>query len=48
VLIRKTSAPIPNRMEMMQSVTRAIVDYDRNAQSYIAQRGLHGATGGSN
>jgi beta-lactamase class A len=49
VLIRKTSAPIPNRMEMMQSVTRAVVEYDRNAQSFIAQRTLRGPSGaGSN
>ena len=32
VLIRKTATPIPQRMAMMQSVTRAIVDYNRNMQ----------------
>jgi beta-lactamase class A len=49
VLIRKTATPIPTRMQMMQSVTRAIIDYDRNAQSFMAQRGLQGATAaGSN
>jgi beta-lactamase class A len=49
VLIRKTSAPIPSRMQMMQSVTRAVIEYDRNAQSFIAQRGIQGpAAAGSN
>ena len=32
VMIRKTAAPIPQRMQMMQSVTRAVVDYDRNME----------------
>ena len=30
VMIRLTSAPIPARMQMMQNVTRAVIDYDRN------------------
>ena len=39
VLIRKTSVPIPARMQLMQNVTRAIVDYQRNVQAYsIARR----------
>ena len=33
VMIRRTAAPIPQRMEMMQSVTRAIINYDRNLGS---------------
>ena len=41
VMIRRTAAPVPERMEMMQSVTRAIVDYDR------AMRGQTWARGGS-
>lgn len=35
VLIRKTATPIPQRMAMMQSVTRAVVDYSRNMQFQI-------------
>jgi beta-lactamase class A len=29
VMIKHTTAPIPARMQMMQSVTRAVIDYDR-------------------
>ncbi|HEV2745919.1 MAG TPA: class A beta-lactamase [Allosphingosinicella sp.] len=32
VMIRRTAAPIPQRMQMMQSVTRAVIDYDRNME----------------
>ena len=39
VLIRKTSAPIPTRMTLMQNVTRAVVDYSRNIGSYTIARG---------
>ena len=39
VLIRKTSAPIPTRMALMQNVTRAVVDYSRNVGSYTIARG---------
>ena len=39
VMIRKTSAAIPTRMQLMQNVTRAVVDYQRNVQAYsIARR----------
>jgi beta-lactamase class A len=31
VMIRRTSAPIPQRMGMMQSVVRAVTDYHRHA-----------------
>ena len=30
VMIRQTAAPIPARMQMMQNVTRAVIDYDKN------------------
>ncbi len=33
-MIRRTSAPVPQRMAMMQSVVRAVIDYDRNARGY--------------
>ena len=39
VMIRRTSAPIPQRMSMMQNVVRAVIDYDRNAQGYNMARG---------
>jgi beta-lactamase class A len=29
VMIKYTTAPVPQRMQMMQSVTRAVIDYDR-------------------
>ena len=51
VLIRKTTAPIPTRMQLMQNVTRAVVDYQRNVQAYgMARRevGAGGGAGGSN
>jgi len=38
VMIRKTSAPIPARMQLMQNVTRAVVDYQRNVQAYTIAR----------
>jgi beta-lactamase class A len=38
VFIRRTTAPIPTRMALMQNVTRAVIDYSRNMQGYnIAQ-----------
>ncbi len=44
VLIRKTSVPIPTRMQLMQNVTRAVIDYQRNVQAYSIARGnsMHG------
>jgi beta-lactamase class A len=50
VLIRKTGAPIPARMEMMQSVTRAAIDYNHNTRGYnVAGRDYRsGAAAGSN
>lgn len=39
VFIRQTAAPIPTRMKLMQNVTRAVIEYSRDAQTYnIAQR----------
>lgn len=32
VLIKYTTAPIPQRMQMMQNVTRAVIDFDRRTQ----------------
>jgi beta-lactamase class A len=34
VMIRRTSAPIPSRMELMQNVTRAAIDYSHNVRGY--------------
>ncbi len=51
VMIRKTSVPIPTRMQLMQNVTRAVIDYQRNVQAYsIARRdGFQGSVlAGSN
>lgn len=42
VLIRQTSAPVPARKEMMQSVTRAVIDYDRNVEGYNVAAGASG------
>ena len=39
VMIRKTSAPIPSRMALMQNVTRAVIDYSRNVGSYTIAGG---------
>jgi beta-lactamase class A len=39
VLIRKTSAPVPTRMALMQNVTRAAIDYSRSTQGYHIARG---------
>ena len=33
VMIRKTSAPIPTRMHLMQNVVRTVIDYDRALRS---------------
>ena len=39
VFIRKTSAPIPTRMALMQNVTRAVIDYSRTVPAMnVAQR----------
>lgn len=40
VFIRRTSAPLPTRMQMMQNVTRAVIGYDENLgqRSLIARR----------
>jgi beta-lactamase class A len=32
VMIKYTAAPVPQRMQMMQSVTRAVIDFDRGTQ----------------
>lgn len=44
VLIRRTSAPLPQRMAMMQNVTRAVIDFDSNLEHppIIASRPLPG------
>jgi beta-lactamase class A len=40
VMIKYTTAPIPQRMQMMQSVTRAVIDYDRatNGENWAASK----------
>jgi beta-lactamase class A len=49
VMIRKTAVPIPTRMQLMQNVTRAVADYQRNVQAYgLARRDGSGAYAGSN
>jgi beta-lactamase class A len=51
VMIRKTSAPIPARMQLMQNVTRAVVDYQRNLHAFSMARrdgGQGTIIGGSN
>lgn len=45
VMIRQTSAPIIQRMQMMQSVTRAVIDYDRNVGGYGVAAAAGGYTG---
>jgi beta-lactamase class A len=49
VMIKYTAAPIPQRMQMMQSVTRAVIDFDRSTQgeSWAAgkMRGVGASTG---
>jgi beta-lactamase class A len=35
VFIRRTSAPIPTRMQLMQNVTRAVIDYSRNIPGFV-------------
>ena len=39
VFIRRTTAPIPTRMALMQNVTRAVIDYSRNSQRYNMAQG---------
>jgi beta-lactamase class A len=39
VFIRRTTAPIPTRMALMQNVTRAVIDYSRNSQNYNMAQG---------
>jgi len=46
VLIRKTAAPIPTRMALMQNVTRAVIDYSRGFSSYSTAQGF-GTMGGA-
>ncbi len=47
VMIRRTSAPIPQRMAMMQSVTRAVIDFDRNARAYNVAGGRYRSDSGT-
>jgi len=44
VMIRKTAAPIPTRMALMQNVTRAVIDYSRSFGGYSVAGG-YGAAG---
>jgi beta-lactamase class A len=47
VMIRRTSAPLPQRMAAMQRTVRAVIAYDQEAQGYgIARYGAQGAAGG--
>jgi beta-lactamase class A len=39
VMIRRTSAPIPTRMALMQNVTRATIDYSRNFSGHNMAQG---------
>ncbi|HEX8533440.1 MAG TPA: class A beta-lactamase [Allosphingosinicella sp.] len=49
VMIRRTTVPIPTRMQLMQNVTRAVADYQRNVQAYSLTRSNYGGpTRGSN
>jgi beta-lactamase class A len=49
VMIRRTTVPIPTRMQLMQNVTRAVADYQRNVQAYsLTRRDGSGAYAGSN
>jgi beta-lactamase class A len=43
VMIKYTTAPIPSRMQMMQSVTRAVIEYDRTSGT-----GSNWVSGGAN
>ncbi len=43
VMIKYTTAPIGNRMQMMQSVTRAVIDYDRATAGSSWAGGTSGA-----
>ncbi|HEX8257069.1 MAG TPA: class A beta-lactamase [Allosphingosinicella sp.] len=49
VMIRRTAAPVPQRMQMMQSVTRAVVDYDRDmdGQDWAGASGHRAGAGSS-
>lgn len=42
VMIKHTKAPLPARMAMMQSVTRAVIDYDRASAGLNMARSVGG------
>ncbi|HEY0414503.1 MAG TPA: serine hydrolase [Allosphingosinicella sp.] len=46
VMIRRTSAPLGERMAAMQATVRAVIGYDQNAQGYDMARMRAGETGG--
>jgi beta-lactamase class A len=46
VMIRRTSAPLGQRMAAMQATVRAVIAYDQNAQGYDFARTRTGGTGG--
>ena len=48
VMIKYTTAPIGSRMQMMQSVTRAVIDYDRASGRSTWAGGGAGSVGASN
>jgi beta-lactamase class A len=46
VMIRRTSAPLGQRMAAMQATVRAVISYDRDAGGYDLARNRSGETGG--
>jgi beta-lactamase class A len=46
VMIRRTSAPLPQRMAAMQATVRAVISYDQNTEGYDLARFRSGETGG--
>ncbi len=47
VMIRRTAAPIPARMAVMQSVVRTLIGYDRQVQAYNLAARYRGSGSGS-
>lgn len=45
VLIRRTSAPLPERMQMMQNVSRAVINYHQHLAPTLAASSVAGARG---
>lgn len=46
VMIRRTSAPLPQRMAAMQATVRAVISYHQNSEGYDMARFRGGETGG--